>query len=145
MGKIITAKRRGYKDPSTAAAHSFYNLYRSIARHKRHSFKIGREKFKSLIGKSCHYCGVKPSNLINPYLRKDGSMKSNSHTITLTRARISGRFVNGLDRKDNNKGYTSGNLVPCCLQCNGAKSDYSLKEFQKWIRRIIKFKTKNSR
>jgi len=40
---------------------------------------------------------------------------------------------NGLDRVDNNKGYTIDNVVPCCRYCNFAKMDTDLKE---WIFRI---------
>ena len=29
----------------------------------------------------------------------------------------------GLDRVDNNKGYTNANIVPCCGECNRLKSD----------------------
>lgn len=35
-----------------------------------------------------------------------------------------------LDRKDNAKGYTSSNCVPCCWKCNQAKGNrYSYEEF----------------
>lgn len=29
----------------------------------------------------------------------------------------------GLDRKDNSKGYTLDNVVPCCAACNTTRSD----------------------
>lgn len=35
----------------------------------------------------------------------------------------------GIDRKDNNKGYTLENSVPCCTSCNYMKKDLSVKEF----------------
>lgn len=30
--------------------------------------------------------------------------------------------VTGLDRKDNDKGYEVGNVVPCCMSCNNKKN-----------------------
>ena len=32
-----------------------------------------------------------------------------------------GKTVNGVDRKDNNEGYTIDNVVPCCSSCNTRK------------------------
>ena len=43
--------------------------------------------------------------------------------------------MNGIDRIDNNLGYTENNCVSCCEQCNKMKSGYSKKE---WIRQCIK-------
>jgi hypothetical protein len=48
----------------------------------------------------------------------------------------------GVDRLDNNHGYTTENSVPCCKKCNYAKNDMSLEEWSEWIDRVIK---KNSR
>ena len=53
------------------------------------------EEYVELIKQPCFYCGDD--------LPTDGS---------------------GLDRKDNTKGYVKENLVPCCEQCNKAKSSF---------------------
>jgi hypothetical protein len=37
--------------------------------------------------------------------------------------------LNGLDRLDNNLGYTNENTVSCCSTCNNLKKDYDLKTF----------------
>ena len=42
----------------------------------------------------------------------------------------------GIDRKDNNKGYTNDNCVPCCGFCNKMKMDHSIDEFYSQIIRI---------
>lgn len=39
----------------------------------------------------------------------------------------------GLDRKDNRKGYTKENVVPCCHSCNNLKSDKLSFEEMVWI------------
>ena len=42
----------------------------------------------------------------------------------------------GVDRLDNNKGYTSGNCVPCCWDCNRSKSNKTLKEYKEYLQRF---------
>ena len=44
----------------------------------------------------------------------------------------------GLDRVDNNLGYTVSNVVPCCKQCNQMKMDYTRSEFIEHCMQIIK-------
>lgn len=39
-----------------------------------------------------------------------------------------GKFI-GIDRKDNNLGYTVENTVPCCWPCNRAKNDQPTDKF----------------
>ena len=43
----------------------------------------------------------------------------------------------GIDRRDNSKGYTRENSVPCCAQCNYAKRDQTELEFLQWLRRLV--------
>lgn len=43
----------------------------------------------------------------------------------------------GLDRINNELGYTYGNLVPCCTTCNKTKNDLS---FEKWLEYIEQVK-----
>jgi 5-methylcytosine-specific restriction endonuclease McrA len=33
-------------------------------------------------------------------------------------------LYSGIDRKDNEKGYTEENCVPCCKRCNGIKGEW---------------------
>ena len=40
----------------------------------------------------------------------------------------------GLDRMDNDKGYTLENVIPCCKPCNEKKGTKSLEEWQKSLR-----------
>ena len=46
---------------------------------------------------------------------------------------------NGIDRVDNALGYTTGNVVPCCKQCNHAKSDMPYADFMAWIARLTEY------
>lgn len=52
----------------------------------------------------------------------------------------------GLDRIDSSKGYTKDNVSPCCTKCNIMKSDLTIEDFYKHLRKIIKYakKSKNS-
>lgn len=49
----------------------------------------------------------------------------------------------GVDRVNNNYGYTVINSVPCCKRCNQAKNDITYDEFVTWIKRAYKHITEN--
>jgi hypothetical protein len=101
-----------------------YNLYKySFAKKRNLSFELTMEQFKEITQKNCFYCDEEPRNFF--------SGKS-SH-------RNGGYTYNGLDRKDNNQGYTLDNAVPCCGKCNKMKSDLT---FQEFVDRIIKISKK---
>lgn len=70
-----------------------------------------------LFNSNCHYCNGVPSNLL----------KLNNKVI--------GRYQ-GIDRVDNNKGYISGNIVPCCKYCNSFKSNRTKIEFMDHLSRL---------
>ena len=44
--------------------------------------------------------------------------------------------INGIDRKDSNKGYIIDNCVPCCTQCNFMKLDKTIDDFYKMCEHI---------
>jgi len=69
--------------------------------------------------KNCHYCDTPPSN-----------KAAHSRGVTIVR-------VSGVDRIDNTKGYIIDNCVPCCKDCNRAKSDLTMEEFKSWIKRLL--------
>ena len=45
----------------------------------------------------------------------------------------------GIDRIDNNKGYTKGNSAPCCQLCNMMKKALLVKDFLSHIRKISNY------
>lgn len=67
----------------------------AIRRFGRDGFDFTREEFEHRIKEPCEYCG----------LANDC------------------RFGSGLDRIDNDLGYTKLNTVPCCYDCNMARGD----------------------
>lgn len=103
-----------------------YSAYQSSAKSKGFNFDLSKEHFRTITSSSCHYCGVKPSN---EYTK--GWVGYRSSYIS-----------NGVDRKDNDKGYTTDNSLPCCSNCNYAKKNYSYEDFQDWLQRITDFRTK---
>jgi hypothetical protein len=95
-----------------------YNGYKTNAKHGRggeKEFTLSKEDAMKLFKGDCFYCGKEPA-----------SVKRTSKTY--------GEFVyNGIDRKDNNKGYTLDNCVSCCEFCNLTKSDTPYDKFLAWI------------
>ena len=89
-------------------------------RNKYSSDMLSKEEFKKYIFSDCYYC------------------KTNHTAINLD----TGTKFNGLDRLDNSKGYEEGNVITCCVYCNKAKSELSIKNFYRMINRIVKKLTK---
>jgi hypothetical protein len=54
---------------------------------------------------------------------------------------ILGEDMSGIDRVDNNKGYSFDNCVSCCGTCNFMKREFSKEEFIKKCIEIAKFHT----
>lgn len=49
----------------------------------------------------------------------------------------------GLDRIDNNKGYTIENVIPCCGDCNVTRSDiYTVEETKVMIEALLEYRKK---
>ena len=97
------------------------NMRASIRQYKKNAeirgieYKLTEEQFKEITQKDCYYCGAKPNN------------------ISKAKGRFGSYKYNGIDRIDNNKGYTINNVVPCCKICNQAKGNLTLQEFKNWV------------
>ena len=101
-----------------ASFNSVYSNIRKRARKRNLLWALTKEQVKHLTKQNCYYCGVRPQQI--------------SHNRNLR-----GDYIyNGLDRVDNSKGYTSDNVVPCCVICNKAKLTMTTEEFKAWICRI---------
>ena len=102
------------------AIRGFLKTYKGAARKRGHEWSITDNEFRVLIRSNCYYCRCRPS------IEKQTSKFSEV------------LFFNGIDRLDNEKGYTLDNSVPCCSKCNHAKCDMSEKEFAAWAFRLGK-------
>jgi hypothetical protein len=94
--------------------------YRFNAKNRGLSFELTESEIINLFKQRCHYCGIQPSK-------------------TITRDGLYGEFTyNGIDRLNNDIGYTVDNCVTCCSKCNYIKGKMSDIELTDWIRRVHK-------
>lgn len=110
-------KQKGIARVKDSAARALFSRYRGMAKFRQISFDLTQEQFRSLIKNDCFYCGAPPSQVYK------------NRTVDFC-------IYNGIDRKNNDLGYFINNVVTCCGQCNGMKSDYSLNEFLEKIKKI---------
>jgi len=75
------------------------------------------EDFYTLTQMNCSYCGRPPFRTV---FAKDSSLFT----------------YNGLDRIDPSVGHFTSNVVPCCYDCNKAKNDRTLSQFDQWLTNI---------
>ena len=89
---------------------ALYHIKHS-AKTRRVDFALSDEETLKLMEEPCYWCGRSKVNT--------SSQKS-----------YNGEFrYNGIDRLDNNNGYTVGNVVPCCGPCNRTKNILGKDEF----------------
>lgn len=103
-----------------AAKNELYKRYRSAAKVRGYNFALTRSEFSELIVRDCHYCGAAPSS--RTHLKRHEEFR-----------------YNGIDRVDNELGYTLANCVPCCDICNNSKSTLELGAWLSWIQRVHAF------
>jgi len=103
------------KKAGEANKNSLIGSYKSNAKHKGYEFNLTNEEMETLFKSNCFYCGSEPKNILN-------KPKSNGPYQ-----------YNGIDRKDNNIGYITENVVSCCSQCNYVKNSFNYDDFIKWI------------
>lgn len=89
-----------------------YNVLKKRANRRGIHFNLTYEQFFELYKvPDCHYCG--------------GSLNRKQSTEGYSRKLYTkGSSEYSLDRKDNSKGYTLENCVPCCPKCNFTKRDH---------------------
>lgn len=108
-----------------SAKNRIYNTYKLSAIKRNLVFSLNKEDFLKIITENCFYCGAEPSN----------KMKINGINRYI--------FYNGIDRINNKKGYIVDNVVPCCPDCNHAKSNKTIECFYEWVMRIYKYSIQN--
>lgn len=97
---------------------SLFNSYYKSAKIKDRPFELSLKDFTELLKGDCFYCGSEPKSVF---------MKSYYNVI-----------YNGIDRRDNNLGYTLDNSVSCCKMCNISKNNHTENEFKEWIKKAYK-------
>ncbi len=85
-----------------------HSAYQKRAIRKQLDFLLTKPEFDMLIHNDCYICGKKTI---------DG-------------------HINGVDRINNNEGYTLNNVQSCCGECNFMKKSYNLEEFMDKLYKI---------
>lgn len=93
------------------------------------------EDWLDLVMQRCHYCDQRE---IRNYVRTSGS-KSKLRVSAEDLPRYDAVMV-GVDRVNNDLGYTLENCVPCCGACNSMKMQLSRAEFLERVKRIYENK-----
>jgi hypothetical protein len=114
-GCFINGKLKQSKD---AAFKRCFCDYQQNAKSRNYDFNLTQEEFKSITLQNCYYCNKVPSQI------RYNKTKSQSY------------IYNGIDRKNNNKGYTLDNCIPCCGTCNQMKNNSEYYEFLNNIKLI---------
>lgn len=105
-----------------------FGHYKRKAKFRNYEFSLNFEQFDKLIQCDCYYCGREPE----------------IHKGDLRRLQEKEPFKrNGIDRSNNDLGYTVENSVPCCTMCNFAKLNFSIDEFSNWLKRLINYQKIN--
>lgn len=87
------------------------NRYKHNARDRNLEFVLTRKQFIEIIKQDCRYCGIRPC-------------------VSTDHLSCNGKFAhNGIDRVNNEKGYTIDNCVACCGTCNRMKNVHTQQNF----------------
>lgn len=108
------------KFPGEITYNGLYDSCKQGAKARGIEFYLTRTEHKNLIVQHCSYCG-KPPQPYNFYVKKDGSSRKTSKNTRQSTVDLSWIIANGIDRKDNDKGYILENCIPCCSICNIGK------------------------
>lgn len=120
----IKCKRKNQfkiKERGKSALNNLYKDYKKSAENRNYNFELTKDWFENMTKKICFYCGSEPKAI---------------------RKALNGRELyvyNGIDRKNNNIGYTIDNCVTCCKTCNYFKMKLSVGDFLDHIRKIYEF------
>lgn len=97
-----------YPDAFANQSGSYYSRYKSNAEQRNYIFELSEEQYYKLIREDCYICGKKTNE---------------NHT-------------NGVDRFDNEIGYTFHNSNACCGQCNIMKKEMDYSIFMDKLKKI---------
>ena len=100
-------RMKEYCKNRSQSIHGKYLAYIHAAKHRNRSFALSKIDFALLVSSPCYYCGELQENF------------------------------NGVDRVNNDKGYTLDNCVSCCEMCNRMKLTKSKEEFIMKCKQII--------
>ena len=118
---LLAARAKPIEEVIARATFTYYKRnagYRSIV------FELTKEQVRDIIFSPCFYCGTKAGTVSKVE-------RSKKYGNELEKPN------NGIDRFDNDVGYTLENSVSCCKDCNYAKHDMSFQAFKEWAIRLV--------
>lgn len=107
--------------------HQLFTTYKGSARRRGIQFLLSEQEFRGFLFNNCLYCGRKPYGICT----KDSLCSESGKQIIK---------YNGIDRVDNNQGYTLENCITCCKICNFAKRSMPHEEFTAWLDDVAVFR-----
>ncbi len=107
------------KNKEIAALNKIYSTYKTGAINRGLNFNLTKSELYKIVYSNCYLCTRKPSNTLN--------LKQLNYKL----------IYNGIDRIDNNKGYSIDNCKPCCFICNAMKTNHSFDFFISHIKKIL--------
>lgn len=118
--------------------------YRVNAKSRKIPFDLDLTAFMSIARQDCYYCGVAPEDRKNAVLNAIAwEVRARSRNVCIDEDYYS-CVMNGVDRVDNSKGYSSENCVSACQTCNLMKWKHNQGEWVSHIKRIAKHLEKSS-
>lgn len=106
-----------------SAFKALYDRYKYQSITRGYIFELSEEEFKTLTKANCAYCGIEPFQI----------SKNKTEKVLY--------YYNGIDRKDNNDGYTTTNSVSCCGTCNDIKGqNLTYNEMLEAMKAILKYR-----
>ena len=119
--RIKPKKQRTLIECLNLCKKDIFRRYKSSAKKRNLLFELDYCLFAKLITEKCFYCNSKPNRV---------------HKLIHNGVIMPDFLLNGVDRKDNLKGYITENCVTCCTFCNRAKNNLEYDVFIEWIERI---------
>ena len=113
--------------------------YKYHAKRRKLSWNLTIDGAVKILKSNCYYCGLLPDKTYNSIKNR---MKKEKQNSKMSQEHINNGeiFYSGIDRIDNNIGYESDNVVPCCTWCNFAKRDKPYIAFITWIKQLVKYR-----
>lgn len=102
--------------------------YKRSAKRRNILFELTDDELRYYFEENCVYCNELPNQ--KAFISDPNSSEARQYSEYL---------YNGIDRIDNNEGYTVVNCVTCCKICNMMKKDLSFEEFTSHINKMVKW------
>lgn len=116
--------RKRLSNPQQSQINVAYAQHKHAAKIRGLSSELTEEMWFQLVQQPCYYCGVTNSCEKKPDRRQQYGESF---------------FCNGVDRVDNQMGYTEKNSVSCCQKCNFMKWKLDANTFVSQCRRISEY------